>query len=322
VRYYDFVDKQPALGKLVIVEGTERTLADCALELIVERALPPEMRDLNLERFRANEIEDFTRIAEAVTAMPFLAESRMVVITDTQLLRAQPRRDLWVVAQSVPDGNTLVLADLLSPRAKQPQPFGTMAGRDALRIDTTANESARTRYIQELLERLRAAAEPRVLDELARSNADLAAIRNDLEKLALGKKKITYKDLARESLSMEDPKAYRFAGALVEGRTAAALQIAADLFAHDQRSAGVPVVSAVATELGFVWEAARPGGALPSRAKWRERVLRPLAARIGERRARAAFERALRAFEAIVTGKVDEPRLVVEMLAAELSALG
>lgn len=293
-----------------------------ALDVLIERALPSDMRDLNLERFRAVELDSVSKVSDAINAMPFLAERRLVIVTDTQALKAAPRRELWAVAQTVPEGNTLVLSDLLSPRSQRPEPFGAMAGRTAMRIDTTANEAVRARYIEELLAKLGATAETRVIGELARSEADLSAVRNDLEKLALVKKKISYKDLEAESLSVEDPKAYKFASALVEGRAAEALEIAAELFANDPRGAGVPLVSALATEFGLLWELARPGGQLPARAKWRERFLRPIAAKIGERRARAAYERAVRGFEALVTGKVDEPRLLVEMLTAELSGLG
>jgi DNA polymerase III delta subunit len=279
------------------------------------------MRDLNLERFRAAELDGASKVSDAINAMPFLAERRLVIVTDTQALKAAPRRELWAVAQTVPEGNTLVLSDLLSPRSQRPEPFGAMAGRTAMRIDTTANEAVRARYIEELLAKLGATADTRVIGELARSEAELSAVRNDLEKLALVKKKISYKDLEAESLSVEDPKAYKYASALVEGRAAEALEIAAELFANDPRGAGVPLVSALATEFGLLWELARPGGQLPARAKWRERFLRPIAAKIGERRARAAYERAVRGFEALVTGKVDEPRLLVEMLTAELSGL-
>ncbi|MBC5816485.1 MAG: hypothetical protein GIW97_08085 [Candidatus Eremiobacteraeota bacterium] len=306
----------------MIIEGTERTLADIALDTIIDRTLPDaSMRDLNLERFRAVELDGMSKVADAVGAMPFLAERRVVVVTDTQSLKVAARRELWAVAQSVPDGNTLVLCDLLSPRSQRPEPFGAMAGRTALRIDSTLNEAARTRFVQELLQKLEATAEPRVIAELSSSQAELSAIRNDLEKLALLKKKITYKDLEEDSLSVEDPKAYKYASALVEGRMAEALEIAADLFTSDPRGAGVPLVSALATEFGLIWELARPGGELPARAKWRERALRPAAARIGERRARAAYERAVRGFEAIVTGKIEDPRLLVEMLTAELGAV-
>jgi len=321
VKFYEFVDKAPALGRLVIIEGTERTLADRALELVIDRALPQETRALNLERFYAPEIEEPARIADAINAMPFLAERRVVVVNDTQTLKAAVRRDLWAIAQAAPEGNTLVLCDLLSPRAKRPEPFGALAGRTALRIDTTANEAARERYIEELLTQLGATADNRVISALASSTAELAAVRSDLEKLALTHKKIAYKDLEAESLAVEDPKAFRYASALVEGKPAVAMDIAAELFSQDPRGAAVPLISALATELGMLWELARPGGMLPARVKWRERVLRPVAARVGARRARNAYERAIRSFEALVTGKIDEPRLLVEMLTAELSTL-
>jgi len=278
------------------------------------------MRDLNLERFRAAELDGMSKVADALGAMPFLADRRVVIVTDTQALKVAARRELWSVAQNVPEGNTLVLADLLPTRSQRPEPFGAMAGRTGLRIDTTVNEAVRARFVQELLGQLDATAEPRVIAELSNSEAELSAIRNALEKLALLKKKITYKDLEQDSLSVEAPKAYKFASALAEGRMAEALEIASDLFANDSRGAGVPLVSALATEFGLIWELARPGGQLPARAKWRERVLRPIAAQIGERAARAAYERAVRGFEAIVTGKIDEPRLLIEMLTAELGA--
>ncbi|MGC2244893.1 MAG: hypothetical protein WBA06_14800, partial [Candidatus Aquilonibacter sp.] len=207
MKYYDFIDKAPKIGNLVIIEGTERALAERALEVLLDRVLPPDMRELNLERIAASEWNDAGRAREAVSAMPFLADRRVVVVSDAQTLRAQPRRDLFEVMEAVPDGNTLVVLDLLSPRSQRPEPLGAQAGRAALRIDTSANEETRARFVDEVLTALGASAEPRVRSELARSQADLASVRNDLEKLALAGKKITYKDLEGESLSIEDPKA-------------------------------------------------------------------------------------------------------------------
>ncbi len=325
MKFYDFIDKQPKIGGLVIIEGTERVLAERALEVLLDRLLPPDMRDLNLERVPASEWTDAGRVRDALNAMPFLADRRVVVVTDAQTLKAQPRRDLWDAAQSVPDGNTLIVSDLLSPKSQRPQAFGALAGRGATRIDTTANEEARTRFIKEFLDALDATAEPRVISELSRSEADLAAVRNDLEKLALAGKKITFKDLEAESLSIEDPKAYRYASALVEGKVAEAMEIAHELFSNDPRGAAMPLLSALATECGLLWEMARPGGELPARARWRERVLRQLASRIGERRAKVAFERAVRGMESVVTGQAgndpEDHRTLVERITAELSAL-
>ena len=325
MKYYDFIDKSPKIGNLVVVEGEERALAERAVEVLLDRLLPAEMRDLNLERFNGSDWSDAARVREAVQAMPFLADRRVVLVTDAQTLKAQPRRELLEVAQEVPDGNTLIITDLISARSKRPEPLGAQLGRVALRIDTAASEEARSRFVHETLAELDASAEPRVIAELSRSEAELSAVRNDLAKLALLGKKITYKDLEGESIAVEDPKAYRYASALVEGKIAEALAIAHEFFAGDPRGAAIPLLSALATECSLIWEMARPGGELPARARWRERVLRPLASRIGERRAKFAYERAVRGVEAIVTGGAgndpEDHRTLVERITVELSGI-
>lgn len=326
MKYYDFIDKQPPIGTLVVIEGTERALAERALEIALDRLLPPEVRELNLQRFSPEETGDFSRVREAVAAMPFLADRRVTVVTEAQTLKAQGRRDLLAAAQEVPEGNTLVIVDLLAPRSQRPQALGTQAGRGALRIDTTAGEDVRARFIEETLSALGATADARALDALARSPAELTAVRNDLEKLALSGKKITLADLERESLSIEDPKTYKYATAVVEGRIGEALSIAQECFANEPRSSAIPLLAALATECGYLWELSRPGGTLPARLTWRERALRPLARRVGPRRARQAHERTLHAIEAVVTGRAgsdpDEHRALVERISVELAAIG
>lgn len=292
--------------------------------MILDRTLPAEVRELNLARFLPEDAGDPAKIREAIVAMPFLAERRVVVVSDAQSLRAEQRRSLWEIAQEVPEGNTLVILDLLSPRSARPQSFGSLAGRAALRVDTTADHETRARYVQQLLERLGAKAEPRVVDELTRSKSGLAAVRNDLEKLALTGKKITFADLEAEALSIEDPKPYQYASAVVEGRVRAALDIADEFFTGEPRAA-VALLSALATECDYVWELARPGrGALPERLRFREPHLRPLARRIGEQRSRRIYEEALKGLEAAITGRVgdsDEQRAFVDRITVELSTL-
>jgi DNA polymerase III delta subunit len=323
VRYYDFLDKSPKIDGLVVIEGTDSVLAQRTLDVLLDRLIPLDMRALNLEVIDGPASEDLARtVADSVAAMPFLAERRVVAVRGCERLRAQPRRDLWAVAEAVPAGNTLVLEDLFPPNKKtKPEPFGVLAGRKALRIDTTVTPDTRERYVRETLERLNVQAEPRAIAAMAESEADLGAIGNDLEKLALAGTRITLADLERESLAIEDPKAWHYANALVEGRAAEALEIAFDLFANDPRGAAVPLVSALATDLGLIWELTRPGGGdLPPRHKWRERNLRPLAKRIGERRARYGYAAAVRGFEAVVTGGIDDPRAMIEVLTADIAS--
>jgi DNA polymerase III delta subunit len=323
VKFYDFLDKSPKIDGLVVIEGEDPILAQRALDAVLDRLLPEDMRALNCDVFDGPESESIGRAAgDAVNAMPFLADRRVVVVRNCQRLRAQPRRDLWAVAESVPDGNTLVLEDLFSPAKKtKPEPYGQLAGRRALRIDTTPNADVRERFVRETLEALGAKAQPRVITILAESDADVGSIRNDLEKLALLGRTITVADLERESLSVEDPKAWQYAAAVVEGRPDEALAIAFELFANDPRGAAVPLASALAGEFALLWELARPGGgALPPRHRWRERTLRPIARRIGERRARYGYESAVRGFEAVVTGRIDDPRSMIELLTADLAS--
>jgi DNA polymerase III delta subunit len=320
LKFYDFLDKAPKLDGLVVIEGEEPLLAQRALDAILDRLLPEDMRSLNCDVIEGPETAEIGRVAgNAVQAMPFLAERRVVVVRNCHRMRAQPRRDLWAVAENVPAGNTLVLEDLFAPNKKtKPEPFGAMAGRKATRIDTAANADVKERFVHETLERLGAKAQPRVISLLAGSDADLGAIANDLEKLALGGKTITAADLERESLSVEDPKAWHYASAVVEGRADEALAIAFELFANDPRGAGVPLASALATEFRSLWVLAR-GGELGGRDAWKSRKLAPIARRVGERLARYGYEAAVRGFEGVVTGRIDDPRTMIELITADLA---
>lgn len=316
MKFYDFIDKRPAIGKLVVIEGVERLFAERALTELVERLLPAPERDLNLDRFVATELDSFGTIEAAVAAFPFLGTTRVVVVRGAHDLRAEPRRKLIGVAERVPDGNTLIIEDLISPASKRPEPLAKAFGRGVLRIDTTAGADVRERFVQETLAELGATAQPAAAAALVRGSSDLAGLRTDLQKLALGGAPISLADVARETLVSEDVRAYQYASAAVAGRAADALALANEMFSSDPRGAAVPLLAALAQEYGLVWEIARPGGSLPPAARWRERDLRGVARTIGERRARAGFERAVRGFEAVVTGRADDPRVVVELATA------
>ncbi|MBC5798787.1 MAG: hypothetical protein GIX03_10660 [Candidatus Eremiobacteraeota bacterium] len=316
MKFYDFVDKLPKIGKLVIVEGVERVFAERALALVVERLLPEAERALNVDRFSAGELESFRAVDAAMSALPFLGAARVVIVRGAAELRAEARRELLAVAERVPEGNVLVIEDLVSPASKRPEPLGKQLGRAALRIDTTPSLDARERFVRETLAGLAARAEPAALAALVEGDAQLAGLRTDLEKLAIGGNVITLDAVLREALTNEDVRAYQYASAAVAGRAADALALAHEMFAADPRGAAVPLLAALAAEYGLVWEVARPDGELPLRARWRERELRLSARALGERRARLGFERAVRGFEAVVTGRADDPRVVVDLATA------
>lgn len=314
MKFYDFLEKKPALTGVVLIEGVERVLADRATAAIEERLLAPEERMLNVDRFAAAEIDTFARVEAAVFAMPFLAPVRLIIVRGARDLRAQQRRDLLALAQRVPQGNVLVIEDLLAPTSKRPEPLSKHLASEALRIDVMPTPDVRERYVRETAAALRVTMEPAAAAALVKDAADLTALRTNMEKLALLGEKITLEAVLRESVTPNETKAYHYAGALLEGRVKEALAIAFDMLDDDPRGAAIPLISALATEYNLVWEAARPGGEIPARLRWRERSLRSIAKRLGERRARLGFERAVRGFEAIVTGKAEDPRAVIVLL--------
>jgi len=313
VKFHDFIEKRPALPSLIIIEGTERVLADRAL-----RSIEGLLDGYGLLRFTAPRLESFRPIAEALRSPGLFSERRLVIVRDAHELRAQPRRDLWALTEGLDAETTLVLEDLFPPLKKtKPEPFGQLAPKGALRIDTTADSAVRARFVRERAQELGVTIEPAAIAALAEGEGELAALLSDLEKLSLGGEPIRLADLAPESLGANDPKAYRYASAVLEGKASEALGIAHELFALEGRGAAIPLLSALATEYGLLWELTRANGALSGRFRFRERSLKPLAQRFGARGARRGFERALRGFEAIVTGRAEDGQTLVEAITAE-----
>ncbi len=316
MKFYDFLEKSPKLTPLIIIEGTERILSDRAIAIVADRLGLDAA--YGIERFSAPRLDSFRTVEESLSSLGFFSEQRLVIVRDAHELRAQPRRDLWAITEKIGDQTTLIIEDLFPPLKKtKPEPFGQAAPKGTLRIDTTANAAVRAQFVQERVRELGVGIEPAAVSVLAEGEGELSAILNDLEKLSLGGEMIKLAALSTETLSVSDPKAYRYASAVLEGKTADALAIAHELFAGDPRGAAVPLLSALATEYSLVWELTRVGGELPARFRWRERSLKPLAQRFGARGARRGFERALRGFEAAVTGRADDGRTLVDTITAE-----
>lgn len=320
MKFYDFVEKAPKIPKIVVVEGAEPPLIERAIEIVTSRLVPLDMQQLNVERFSAPALDSFGPVGAALSAMPFLAEARVVIVRDAGALNVKARDALWSVADGIPEGNTLVLEDRPPAGKRTPAPLGKGV-RTVLRIDCDADSEARERYVQELLAQLGVTAERRLIGIIANGKSDLAALQTDLEKLAIGGATITLEDFERETIAVSDVKPYKYAAAVAEGRTAEALAIAAEIFENEPRDAVVPMLYALATEYGALWEAGRPGGEIPARLRWKERALRAGARRLGEPAARRGYALIVGAFESLVTGRVAEPRQILEVLTAELGAL-
>ncbi|HUY11924.1 MAG TPA: hypothetical protein VMV73_06650, partial [Candidatus Dormibacteraeota bacterium] len=99
MKAYEFLDSQPEIGSLVVIEGTERLLAERVRDRIISRVLSDDLRALNLSSLTIESVDDGTSIEEALLAMPFLAAQRVVIVNDAQLAKAAPRRALLELAE-------------------------------------------------------------------------------------------------------------------------------------------------------------------------------------------------------------------------------
>ncbi|MDE2572570.1 MAG: hypothetical protein KGM44_08635, partial [bacterium] len=131
---------------------------------------------------------------------------------------------------------------------------------------------------------------------------------------------ITLKDVTSETLSPTEAKSWTFADALLEGKTKQALAMAYELLQEDPR-AGTALCAALAAAYLSTWTIAR-GDHLTGRMAWKQRTLAPIAKRIGVEKARLGHDRAVHAFEALVTGRYDDARQLITVLAATLPKAG
>ena len=261
LKFYDFVDKQPKLDGLVIIEGRTRARAARARDA----ARPPaaggparaQLRHLRRAGDRAIGAPSATRSTPcrfwpsggswSCAIASACARSRGA--TSGRSPKPYPPATRWCSKTSLPPA-----------KKTKPEPFGAMAGRKATRIDTTPNADVRERFVRETLERLGAKAAA-ARDRGARRQR--RGPRRDPERPREARARRRHDHLAaleRESLAVEDPKAWQYASAVVDGRAAEALAIAFELFANDPRGAAVPLASALAGEFGLLWELARPDG--------------------------------------------------------------
>ena len=171
-------------------------------------------------------------------------------------------------------------------RARSPSGAGRPRG---LRIDTTADEGdARERFVRETLERLRREGRAARDRRAGRRHADLGAVRNDLEKLALAGKKITLAELEREALRHRGSQAVELRQRAGRRRVPKALAIADEFFANEPRAA-VPLLSRARDRVQLSVGAGAAARRDSRRAPMARAVLRPIARRVGERRARLAL---------------------------------
>lgn len=89
------------INGLYLFDGPEEWLKRRAVEQIIERVMPPEGRELNLEKFHGDDTPG-SQAAQALQSFPFCADHRLVIVFDVQNMSAADRRILASACGNVP----------------------------------------------------------------------------------------------------------------------------------------------------------------------------------------------------------------------------
>jgi DNA polymerase III delta subunit len=313
MKYYDFVKRSPSLPTLIIIEGTERFFAEAAVSIITDRVIGEADRTLNVDRINATDKNAFSQIEAAAAAFAFLAPARVVLVKNVHELKTDARRAFWKMAQSIRPGNVVIVQDLVATNSKRPEPLSKNADKHTLVIDTTVTSAIRSQFVNETLTRLSIKVGPSVVETLGNSERDLFSIVEDLQKMSLYGRTITVEDILAECLDTTETKVFEFASLLIAGRKSDALLLADELL-NDDKGTAIPMLHSLATSYLVAWELCRANGRdISGKLAWQASKIKPYALEIGERRAKIGIERAIKGFEAIVTGKFDDAKTVIAL---------
>lgn len=313
--YLQFAAATPdRFSGLVIIAGKEHVLADEVLRRVVETVLPDEsLRPLNVDTLDASVTDDFGVLAEKLSALPFLAERRIVTVRGTADLRNDARIALRDAIPEIAEHALLVIDDSGQPksqRGKAPKDKVDSAGfaqsqAGALLIDTTLEASDRERYIDEYAKSIGVTVDVGARRYLAAFES-VYEIRNALDRLALIAKKIT-KSAAEEYVKPPgDPKLWDLGNAVGRGDISAALRLAHEIVAKPEDAPG-PLIW-LAGDAQIAWELA--SGANPNswaaatgQSPFRAMKLWDLARKRSPQQARDNVRLTMRALEDSLTGK-------------------
>jgi DNA polymerase-3 subunit delta len=163
------------------LHGEEDVLKDEAIRALVDRAVPPEGRDFNLDTRWAAGLDPEAMHA-LLNTLPMLAERRAVVLRGVEQLRKKSKpRDTLLAYLAHPNPTTLLV--LVQSDAEAPE-SDLASGATAVATQRLPPERA-LRWVAHAAPTIGVAIEPAAAELLVASvGADLSALRQELTKLA------------------------------------------------------------------------------------------------------------------------------------------
>jgi len=174
--------KQGEPDPVYYLHGEEDVLKDEAVRSLVDRAVPPAVRDFNLDQRAAAE-QDAESLHALLNTPPMLAERRVVVLRGVEQLRPKSKaRDVLLAYLKQPSPATVLL--LVQSDAEPPE-ADLAAHATTIAAQRLPPERA-VRWVAHAAGQRDMAVEPAAAELLVSAvGADLGALRQELDKLAL-----------------------------------------------------------------------------------------------------------------------------------------
>ena len=222
--------KQGEPDPVYYLHGEEDVLKDEAVRSLVDRAVPPDVRDFNLDQRTASE-QDAESLHALLNTPPMLAERRVVVLRGVEQVRAKSKaRDALIAYLKQPSPSTVLI--LVQSDAEAPE-ADLASHATAVAVQRLPPERA-LRWVAHAAAQRSLTVEPAAAELLVSAlGADLSALRQELDKLAalvqgraadtadvaaiVGVRHgETLQDLVNACLACEPAKAARLVGPVLE----------------------------------------------------------------------------------------------------------
>ncbi|HET9341913.1 MAG TPA: hypothetical protein VFO25_03210 [Candidatus Eremiobacteraceae bacterium] len=305
---------------LIVLYGKEHLLADRAITEIVKAAVPDEtLRDLNVDSLDASSLENAGSIIGRVSALPFLAQRRVVIVRGSIDLKKDDRDAIVVACEDVPEHAVLIVDHSgrpARPQGRKPKDEAAAfaAGtKGSLLLDCTLSAPEAARFVDECAAEAGVKVDSDAREMLA-ATEDASEIKNALDRLALTTKRVKVADVRDYQVSPQEAKLWDLADAVHDRRVDRALALAREFF-----DSPVGPLQWLAGDAQVIWElsaGARPDeyARATGQNAWRIGKLTGAARRITPAAARRNVDITMKALERCITGKREPVQTLEEVI--------
>lgn len=217
--------------------GREELLKEEAIQSIIQKAVPPDLRDFNLDILYGDEI-DWVQIIDRISALPMMAERRVVVVRDANKLESTDKKKLLQHLGTPFDHTCLILT---APEVDASRGFYKNLASLACHVNFyPLNDKVLFEWVRGRTHRYGKSIAPEAMQTLCDSIGEsLIALDNEIQKLAIyveERTAIEVRDVAAVVGKLRSQTVYQLCDAVGRGNLPGAMT----LLSHLQEAGAFP----------------------------------------------------------------------------------